>query len=120
MGEHRKNEMNLKENEFKEQDPIYNEYLKVDGGYKIIFVFLKSSFNFKYYKRSEKLLLIENGEFQEFSYVLDHQKYFGKQNFEMKYATSCDAQRKGLAYFDLCKKKKKLVLFFILVILVKI
>ena len=29
------------------------------------------------------MLLIENDDFQELPYVLDHEKYFGKQHFEI-------------------------------------
>ena len=84
MGEHKRNNVNLREDKFEEHDSIYDEYLEVDEGYKIIFVYLKFGLYSKYYKREERLLLIENGEFQELNYVLDYQKYFGQQICNLK------------------------------------
>ena len=45
--------------------------------------------------------MIEKDDFQELPYVLDHEKYFGKQLFEVGNTLSWIAQRIGLVDCDL-------------------
>ena len=60
-------------------DAFKHVYSFEKDGHKVALAPLESSLISKHVKWVNRLLLIEKGDFQKLSYVLDHEKYFGRK-----------------------------------------